>query len=215
MDKRMAIQFFLNNFLGLQDVEMVTHLEKVAIVLDKNKKDFLFFEGDKGDIIYFVISGVVKLFKTNKEGKEAVIHFVNPGEIFAEILFMMEFKYPVSAIMLEKGTVLGISAKELFKLVKTNPDFAVKFIGAMTKRLKYFVNLVENLRLSDVRQRFLHYLKTLQEKKGNCFVLPVPKGEIAALLGTTKETFSRLLKQLQEEGVLTVKGKTITLHKEL
>jgi len=215
MDNKTAIQFFLNNFLGLQDENMGKLLENVTFVSEKNKKEYLFFQGDTGDVVYFLISGVVKLFKTNEEGKEAVIHFVNAGEIFAEILFMMEYKYPVSAIMLEKGTVLGISAKELFKLVKTNPDFALKFIGAMTKRLKYFVNLVENLRLSDVKNRFLHYLKTLQEKKGNNFQLPVPKGEIAALLGTTKETFSRLLKQLQIEGILDAKGKNMTLHKQL
>lgn len=215
MDKKMAIGIFLNKFLGTNDLELLSLLERVTVIKEKEKKEYLFFEGDDGDIVYFLISGVVKLFKTNEEGKEAVIHFVNQGELFAEILFMMEYKYPVSAVMLEKGIVLGINAKELLKLIKAKPEFAVKFIGAMTKRLKYFVNLVENLRLSDVKDRFLYYLKTLQEKKGDNFLLPVPKGEIAALLGTSKETFSRILKLLSEEKILEAKGKNITLLKQL
>jgi CRP/FNR family transcriptional regulator len=75
--------------------------------------------------------------------------------------------------------------------------------------------MVENLTLADARKRFLNYLKILKDKKGDTITLPVPKGEIALLLGTAPETFSRLLKKLSNDKIIEVKGRDIKILKEL
>jgi len=57
------------------------------LLYQRAKTEIFFMEGEEGSKVYFLISGLIKLYKTNEDGKEAIIHFVRNGEIFAEILF--------------------------------------------------------------------------------------------------------------------------------
>jgi len=212
MNKNGAIKIFMNLFLRSNDEKLFHHLEKITVFQKKIKKEHLFFEGEEGNLLYFLISGNVKLYKTNMEGKEAVIHFVRHGEIFAEILLYMEKKYPVSAVALDNIEILGIDANKLFQTIKINPEIAMLLIATLADRIKYFVTMIENLTLSDTRNRFLNYLKTHKEKnKIRTVILPVPKKDIAMLLDTTPETFSRILRKLADEGFIKVHGREITL----
>lgn len=216
MDKKTALIFFLKSFFGKADDELIAAFEPITSLVKKEKKEIIFIEGQEGVNMYFVADGAVKLFRTNEEGKEAVIHFVHRGELFAEILLHLGFRYPVSSIALEPLTLLAINAKQMQEQLARRPELAMKIIAVLTMRLKYFVGMVENLTLADVRTRFLQYLRSLKKKKGGMtFTLPVPKGELALLLGTSPETFSRLLKKLSEEGLLEVKGRELTLLADL
>ncbi len=207
-----AIRYFLFHFLGSQpEPGLVQPLEQISHLKELARKEILFFEDDPGDHVYFLISGAIKLTRTHADGKEAVIHFVQPGELFAEILFFMKNRYPVTATALEKCIVLGLSTGGLQLLIREHTDFSMKLIGLLAGRLKYFVHRVEELANAGVRERFLSYLIRTAETKGNPFKLGVPKGELATLLGTTPETFSRMLRQLQEEGIIESNGKQITL----
>ncbi len=209
-----ALDIFLNGFIGRNDPELKKELSKITFVSEKIKKDILFLEDEEGDTIYYLISGLIKLSRTNAEGKEAVVHFVHSGEMFAEILFYTEGRYPVTATVLDNAILLGISAGKMARLLEESPQFSMRLIGLLAKRLQYFVTMIEQLVNSDVRQRFISYLVHLSEdRKSTRFLLPVPKGELAALLGTTPETFSRLLRQLSEDGLIEIHGKEIALLK--
>jgi CRP/FNR family transcriptional regulator len=90
----------------------------------------------------------------------------------------------------------------------------MKLIGALSKRIKYLINMLENLTLSDLSTRFLNYIKTLAEqKKSDEIVLPVKKGDLAILLGATPEAFSRMLKKLKDDGIIEMEGRKIKLLK--
>lgn len=191
---------------------MYNTLLHISTVITKEKKEIFFLEGEEGSNIYFLCSGLVKLSKTNDEGKEAVIHFVKSGEIFAEILLYLKNTYPVTATALENCEALAIDSKKLFEEISKNPVFSMKLIAVLAGRIKYFVNMIENLTLADTRKRFLSYVKNIAEKQQtNRVRLPVNKGELALLLGSTPETFSRLLRKLTEEGIIEVNGKEIIL----
>lgn len=212
MDKISAIKMFANCFLGNLDEDTYGLLKNISTLVKKDKKEIFFFEDQEGENIYFLASGLVKLYKTNDEGKEAIIHFVRPGELFAEILLYLRNRYPVTAEAVENCTALSINSKKLFQLIRENPDISMKLIGMMAQRIKYFLNMIENLTLSDARNRLLRYLRVLADKnKDNTITLPVNKGDIAILLGIAPETFSRLLKKLSEERIIRVEGKQIEL----
>lgn len=213
MDKKTAIKKFQEAFFGDDSVYEV--IERISRVKTLDKGSILFFEGQTGKYIYFLIEGRIKLYKTNNEGKEAIVHFVSENEMFAEIILQMECCYPVTSEAMENCVVLEMDAAELFRQIEKSPKFAMSIISLLARRIKYFVNMIENLTLKDVRGRFLHYLESLQHKGKNTVTLPVPKGELALLLGTTPETFSRLLKKLAEEEVISYEGKKITILKEL
>lgn len=216
MKKIDAIKIFSNVFLGGYDTELASMLDNVSSVVSKSKNEIFFMEGEEGSKVYFLVSGLIKLYKTNEDGKEAIIHFVRSGEIFAEILFFLQNRYPVTAIALEDCAALAIDSKKIEQLIKDHPQFAMKLIGSLARRIKYFVNLVENLTLSNLSSRFIKYLVSLSEQQRTMEVtLPVKKGDLAVLLGATPEAFSRMLKKLKDDGIIDTDGRKIKILKNV
>ncbi len=212
MEKRQAVKFFLQTFFGNADDERFNFVEQISHLQTLEKKQLLFSEGEQGSKFYFLTSGRIKLFRSTSDGKEAVIRFISPGEYFAEILLQLESRYPVSSIAIEPSQLLAIDARKILIHIENNPDVAMYFIGALSQRIKYLLGMIEQLTLADIRQRFINYLLVLRDKSPSQRVeLPAPKGEIALLLGTTPETFSRLLKKLSNDGLIQVDGRSIVV----
>jgi len=116
----------------------------------------------------------------------------------------------------EDCVALAIDARKIEQLIKENSKFALKLIGSLSKRIKYLINVIENLTLSDLSSRFLNYLKNLaDQKKSNEITLPVKKGDLAILLGATPEAFSRMLKKLKQDGVIDIEGRKIKILSRL
>ncbi len=214
MTKMKAVEYFLNVFLDGGDKELYGLISDISHLKAIGKREMLFLEGDEGHHLFFMISGSIKLFKSNEEGKEAIIRFIEPGDLFAEIILYLKNRYPVSAMSIKPSKLLAIDATKLFKLIKAHPDVAMKLIGKLASKSQYLVKMVENLTLEDISGRFLNYIKHLSNKtESDTVTLPVPKGELSVLLGVSPETFSRLLKKLAEDGVIEMEGKKIKILK--
>lgn len=212
MSKKDAIFTFSNLFFGAPDAEILDLVNDISQIVKIDKREMLFLEGDTGQNLFYLTSGSIKLFKTNEEGKEAIIRFVEPGDLFAEIILFLKNRYPVNAMALKPSELLAIDAAKLFEFIKGHPEMAMKLIATMASKSQYLVKMVENLTLADIRKRFLYYLGRLAEKTGSdTITLPVPKGDLSMLLGTSPETFSRLLKKLTDEGIIEIKGKEIKI----
>lgn len=212
MTKTQAINGFLQCFFGAPDPERFAFIDRSSRLLSAGRRQLLFSEGETGSTFFFLAHGRVKLFRSTADGKEAVIRFIEPGEYFAEILLQLKRRYPVSAVTLEESILLAIDAEQILSHLQQHPDAALQFIGALSQRIKYLLGMIEQLTLSDIRQRFINYLLALdQRQSGGAVRLPAPKGEIALLLGTTPETFSRLLGRLGQEGLIAVEGRSIRL----
>ncbi|TCK62103.1 Crp/Fnr family transcriptional regulator [Seleniivibrio woodruffii] len=215
MNKQEAVKLFATGFFGSADPELLKVLDTICRHRTVEKKSILFVEGQEGSTVYFLVKGSIKLFRTNDEGREAVVHFVRSGEIFAEILLQLGLKYPVTSMTLEECDLLEMDAMKLEEVISKDPKVSMRLIGALAKRIKYFVNLIESLTVNDVRARLVNWLRNQKKKESAVVRLPVPKGELALLLGTTAETFSRVLKKLQEEGYIEVQGRDIKILKNL
>ncbi len=212
MNKKEALRFFLKS-LDISDNKRFTeNMDLISSLIYKKKKEIIFLESQKGKYLYFLLSGSIKLYKTNDDGREAVMHFVEPGEFFAEIILFLESRYPVSAAAIKNSEILEIDAEKIFDIVKKEPDFAIKLIGIFAQRLNHLTNIIKNLSIMDTKSKFLNYLETIKNED-NTAVLNIPKREIALLLGIKPETFSRVIKQLSYEGIISVKGKNIKLLK--
>lgn len=216
MEKKHAVKLFMQTFFGNANDPRFTFIEQISRVVKLDKKQLLFSEGEHGSEFYFLASGKVKLFRSTSDGKEATIRIIAPGEYFAEILLQLKGRYPVSSIAIEPSELLAIDAEKILSHIEQNPDIAMYFIGALSQRIKYLLGMIEQLTLADIRQRFINYLLVLKDKSPSERIeLPAAKGEIALLLGTTPETFSRLLKKLTTEGHIQVEGRTVILCGDL
>ena len=211
MNKQEALESFLA-VLDIKDNEFLKDLNAISMLISKRKGEILFLEGDRGEDLYFVLRGAIKIFKTNSEGKEITIDIAQEGELFAEIVLFLRNMYPVSAMAIENSLLLAINSKRMFDKIKENPGFAMKFLGLFAKRLNYLTEKVKELSIDDAKKRVLSYLN--KKDKGDGIVeIKLPKKEISSSIGISPETFSRMLKKLTEEGMISIEGKVIKLLK--
>ncbi len=179
------------------------------------KKEPLFAEGDRADGFFIVAAGRVKVFKMSAEGKEQVLHVIEAGQSFAEATIFEGGHFPASAEALEDGALVFIPKRPFIDLLERAPRIALRMLASMSKWLKRMTDLVESLALRDVEARLVHFISEELKGRGASLAdgavleLEFTKNVLASRLGTVPETFSRILKKLQEEGKIRVRGRQI------
>lgn len=177
------------------------------------RNDIVFLEDDPYAGLYLVLSGRVKAFKTNPEGKEQIIHLLGPRELFADVPLFTGGPYPVTAQALEDTRLLFIPRQAFVDLLHGNPEICMRMLGAFAKRMRQLVNLVESLSLKEVTARLARYLvEEAKRTSQSTLTLPISKANLAAFLGTIPETLSRSLHELENRGFVSVQGKQIVIR---
>jgi CRP/FNR family transcriptional regulator len=203
-------------FATLPD-EDLRRVAAIAVSRRYARKETVFREGDRADGFFVVASGKVKVFKLSDEGKEQVLHVLDPGQSFAEAAIFEGGGYPASAEALDDSELLLLPKHAFVDLLEKNPKVAVRMLASLSRWLKRMTDLVESLSLRDVETRLVFYLseelkiRGIPQRDGATLELPVSKNVLAARLGTVPETFSRTLKKLQDEGRIAVRGKQIRI----
>ena len=173
----------------------------------------IFSQGDEASGFYVVISGRVKIFKLSPEGKEQILHIFGAGEPIGEAAVFAGEKFPAYAEALEESRILFFPRPAFVDLIQKNPSVALNMLAVLSKRLRKFAGLVEDLSLKEVPGRLGAYLLLLSEQKKGAieFNLDVSKNQLASLLGTIPETLSRILARMEKEELIKSEGKRITL----
>ncbi|MFA8341762.1 MAG: Crp/Fnr family transcriptional regulator [Rhodothermaceae bacterium] len=180
---------------------------------ETRKKEIIFLEGDRGHSFYICISGNVQLTKTSPDGKEIVIKVIKPGEIFAEVILFEKDIYPVTAIAVSNSDIFEISKPDFLSLLDEK-SFREDFIRSLIRKQRYLTEQIKYLTIHDVEDRLFNFLKE-QFGDETEIILSLSKKDVAAAIGTTPETLSRLILRLSKENILSWEGKKITLLKNL
>ncbi len=197
-------------FSGVTDEDLEYLVE---VVREKNctRGELLFSEGDEASGFYVLAEGRVKVYKLSADGKERILHIVHPGSSFAEAAIFGDGQYPAYAEPLQPSRLLFFSKKEFLELLHSKSGIAINMIGGLSRFLRQFASQVEQLTFQDVPARLANYLLELAGDEGRVVTLPIPKGELASNLGTVSETLSRTFRKLSDEGMITVKGREISI----
>lgn len=216
MTKEKALEIFASKFMGTSDLKIVEAVKPITKVVMLENKDTLFNENEKADYFYYVINGNIKLSKINLDGKEMIIRIVHSNEIFAEAMLYGRNTYPVNSTAINKTYLLAINISGFKELCYTNQEFILKLFVIMSHQLRYFVDRINDLSSSDTTSRLLKYLHKLKEKTGSSTItLPIPKRDLAMLLGAAPETISRIFAKLQNDGFISFNSKEITILKDI
>ena len=172
------------------------------------KRDFLFREGETGRALYLLRRGAIQLHKTAPDGSEVVIKIVQPSEVFAEVVLFEQERYPVTAVALAPSEVITFPRLDVHRLLDLG-GFRNDFIAMLMRKQRYLAERLMQLSSRDAEGRLLWFLRQ-QYGEQKIIHLDVSKKDIAAAVGTTPETLSRLILRLKHRGVLTWSGKTIT-----
>jgi CRP/FNR family transcriptional regulator len=201
-------------FAGLPPSDLADIVD-ISLAKSLDKGQYLFREGDSSLGFYVVQQGAVNVHRVNAAGKEQVIHVFRRGESFAEATLATETGYPADARAVEPSQVLLVRKAEFIALLRRRPELALRMLGAMSQHLRVLVGHLDDLTLKDVETRLANWLiKRCPNPSANTpFVLDLPmtKRVLAAELGTVSETFSRTLAKFREQGLISVRGRRLTL----
>jgi CRP/FNR family transcriptional regulator, cyclic AMP receptor protein len=173
-------------------------------------------EGDQSESIFVISSGRVRVFLRGEDGKEVTLNVHGPGEYFGEMV-LDEGPRSASVIALEPARLFVIAKTEFRNFLAANPDFAMKLINRLMRRVRALTESVGNLALLDVYGRVARLLlEKAQAHDGRLLITEkLTQQDIADRVGASREMISRIFKDLVAGGYISMEGKQITIARDL
>lgn len=209
--------------------EQLTHLESVSVIRSYGRGSMIFHEGDAANGLYIVTDGMVKIYRQNAEGREAVLHVLRTGHMFAEVPVFQGGNFPASAQAVEESTVLILPRDKFLQALREDPALALRMLAAFSQRMKELVDRVEGLAIMEASQRLASYLLYLAEQADDAVggteaqtgiaaqptvELDISRSLLAGMLGSARETLSRVLTRLDEAGAIKLDGRNVRILDE-
>lgn len=188
-------------------------LANIALEKSFERGRTIFSEGEPAHGFFVVMAGKVKIFKISPDGKEQILHLFGPGEPFAEVPVFEGRPFPAHAVALEDSKCMFFPRSAFVELIKHNPSLSLNMLAVLSKRLRRFTMLVDDLSLKEVPGRLAAHLLYLSEQRQgkNDLELDMPKGQLAGLLGTIPETLSRILTKMAKQGFIEADGRFVKI----
>ncbi|MDD2808288.1 Crp/Fnr family transcriptional regulator [Rhodoferax sp.] len=200
-------------FSNLTDEERA-RLAQGCLLKRLTRGDMVFRTGDLCEAFYVVILGQVKLYVATPNGQEKVVEIVGPGRSFAEAMMFLDIPYILNVQALTDTLLMCVSKKAVFSEIDQDPKFARKMLAGISRRLHGLVQDVEAYALHSGIQRLIGFLlrEVNQDDADNVTVsLPVSKATIASRLSLTPEYFSRVLHELEAEGLIAIDKRDVRI----
>ncbi|MFN0184718.1 MAG: Crp/Fnr family transcriptional regulator [Aquabacterium sp.] len=188
---------------------VLTRYERGAMVLR---------QGDPCEAFYVVVTGQVKLFGISPAGAEKVIELIGPGGSFAEAMVFMDRSCVVNAQTLADSLLLAVRRHAVLAEVQQDPRFAMHMLAGLSKRLHGLVRDVQAYALQNGVQRVIGYLLRDQADAAEAgagpltVTLAVSKATVASRLSLTPEYFSRVLRELEDVGLIEVDRRDVRIR---
>jgi CRP-like cAMP-binding protein len=167
----------------------------------------VYSEGGPSDTLYFLESGLVKIYKRGPDNKEIILQIVGAGELFGEQALGTEQTRTISAEVLQEGVIYLLPRDLFLRVCEKRPELWREVAGLLTVRKRELEKKIELLCLRDVEYRILYYMAELAKTfgaKSNAseYSIPLSQGELASLIGATRETTSTTLNALARRGII-------------
>lgn len=208
-------------FSGMNNEEF----EQIASLIMRkkySKGEMLLMEGDHLSSLVIINRGKIKAFRFTPDGKEQILYIFSEGDFFGEMSLLSSSEVAYSAEALEDTSVCLIMKKDFQGLLREYPEISLKIMEQLCIRLEKMEGMVERMSSKDVDFRVNMVLLEFSKKygkphqKGRLVDLPLSREGIANYIGITRETVSRKLSHLQEEGIIELVGnkKVIIMDEE-
>jgi CRP/FNR family transcriptional regulator len=195
-------------------------LAGVSSVRSFDKSTSLFAEGDESDLMFTVLTGRVKVYKTTARGTDVILEIFGPGDPVGAVAVYESRPYPASAVAIEPTTCLVIPRKEFFFLLETYPTLVRGLLVGLTHRLVELTNRLAELSGGRIEGRFARFFLKLADqmgrpaREGTFIPLALSRQELADMIGTTIETSIRIMSRwAKDEIVRTDKDGFVLLNR--
>jgi CRP/FNR family transcriptional regulator, cyclic AMP receptor protein len=195
---------------------MVRELASRGAVRSFPKNTVIINEGDRGDSLFVILSGKVKVYVSDDDGREMILDLYAAGDYVGEMALDGQPR-SASVMTLEPTTCAVVTRDALRAAIVANPDVAMALIGTLIERARIATDNVKNLALMDVYGRVARLLLSIaKEQPDGKLVVPerMTQQDIADRVGASRDMISRIFKDLTIGGYVTVVDRIITINRK-
>lgn len=213
---------FLKGIPFLKDLpdHVIRDLSTKIKAVTYKKGEFIYHETDLAKAVFFIKSGLVKIKKINHEGKEFVFSIKRAGNIFAETSLFTDKSttYSGTAQAAEKTEVLFILASDFEEIISMNPSLSVEVIRLMGKQLRFSTSILRDVATLDIYSKTVKTIERLAREFGTKtndevkIEVPLTIQDLANIIGSTRESVSRVVSKLKKQDIVTVDERTIIIN---
>ncbi len=179
------------------------------------KGSFVITKNDENSTLYVLVSGRVKVSIASPEGKELALSYLEAPSYFGEMGAAEPSPRAADVIATTDIEVLSVEGKDLARVFSMRPELAIALMATLSRRLRDMIVRLEGMAFHDATHRVMRVLLNVATASYESRGVPVIEGlthyEIATLAGTSRETASRVISNLQRDGVVATKGRKIVV----
>jgi len=176
------------------------------------KGSVILFEDDPGDALFVIRSGRVKVVLLAEDGREVILGLLGVGEHFGELSLIDDQPRSAHVIAMEESSILVLRREDFRRRVEASPNVAWALLQELSRRLRRADEKIGNLVLLDVPGRIARLLLDAAKECGNDLIdKPLTHQTIAQVIGASRETVSRALREFQENGWVSTERRRIRL----
>ena len=179
-------------------------MARAAVRREYDANQIVFLEGEPCAGLYSLQEGWLKSVKISQAGREQVLRFVGPGEVFNEIGVLAGATNQATVVALEHSLLWTIQREAMRQLLEDHPHVALIVTQNLAKRVLHLISLVEDLSLRSVQARLARFLLEQSDRGAVARYRWTTQAELAARLGTVPDVLSRALRSLVEDGLIRV-----------
>jgi CRP/FNR family cyclic AMP-dependent transcriptional regulator len=198
-------------FSGLQRDELLKFAE-LTRERTYPKGSVILFQGDPGDSLYVLRQGRAKVVLIGEDGREVILGVLEPGAHFGEVALIDDQPGSAHVIAMEDSQLLILRREDFRRRVEANPTVAWALLTELSRRLRRADQKIGGLVLLDVPGRISRLLLDLSAESDSATIeKPLTHQTIAQMIGASRETVSRAMKEFQEEGLIRVERRRIAV----
>jgi CRP-like cAMP-binding protein len=205
----------------LREIPLFAHLDATELhnighaAREKSypKNSVILFEDDPGDALYIVLRGQVKVVLIGEDGREVILSILKDGDFFGEMSLIDDQPRSAHVIAMAESHLLVLHRDDFRKCLEDAPRIALGLLRALSRRLRRADDKIGGLVLLDVNGRVARLLLELaDEHDGVQIPRKVTHHTIAQMIGSSRETVSRTIRELGDRGLIEVSRKTIIIR---
>jgi CRP-like cAMP-binding protein len=211
----MSVAQFLRRvplFSHLSDAELV-RLAEVARERSYPKNSVILFEDDPGDALYMVVSGQTKVVLIGEDGREVILSVLQEGDFFGEMALVDDEPRSAHVIAMQDSNLMVLRREDFQRTLQDTPTIAFGLLRELSRRLRKADDKIGGLVLLDVNGRVARLLLQMaDEHDGTNITRRVTHHTIAQMIGSSRETVSRTIRELADKGLIEVSRKAIVIR---
>ncbi len=206
---------YIFSSLSNEDLSKIAEIGKIKFFA---KNEPIVKEGESGNSMFIISSGKVKVVRIDEQDNEVIFSLLYKGDAFGELSLIDGLSRSASCIAMEDTSVFILLRDNFLNIIQNNYNFTIDLLSSLSQKLRKADFIIKNLSTKSAEKKvhnmlcmFIEDIGIVYQKKIRLNDLPM-FGDIANMAGIARETFSRVLHQMEKDGLISIIGRTITIE---